>query len=158
MTVNADVVSVSVTSTPLVYADVVTVAVWSSQVVNADVIQVKLTSTPFTLARVLSVNVASTSPVSAGADVSNIEPGSTQTLTGTGQGNGTWTQLSGATVKLIGTGATVTYVAPATDSGSALVFQYAEGTNTDTCTHTVLFSTEQESAVGALTPSALYLA
>lgn len=62
------------------------------------------------------------------ATQTNIEPGSTVTLTATG--SGTWAQTSGPTIALAGTGAVRTFAAPATLAGVTLVFTYGAITET----------------------------
>jgi len=74
----------------------------------------------------------------AGLDQLNILPGTTVTLTATDfETVPTWTQLSGATVVLSGSGATRTFVAPKT-RGESLVFQASDGQLTDTMVVSVL--------------------
>jgi hypothetical protein len=69
---------------------------------------------------------ASPPPPSAGSDQS-VSPGTTVTLSGTG--TGTWSQVGGSpTVTLNGSGATVTFTAPYTVSGTVLTFDYGGDT------------------------------
>ncbi|HMQ95770.1 MAG TPA: hypothetical protein PKD19_00985 [Candidatus Saccharibacteria bacterium] len=101
----------------------------------------------------------------AGPDQSNIEPGTTVTLDGTGSTTdiGTitsysWTQTSGAPVVLSSTtAASPTFTAPLTVSSASLTFELTVTnsnslTNTDSVTVGVLRSTELVRASGAWSP------
>lgn len=100
----------------------------------------------------------------AGLDVANIEPYTTQTLTGTDADSDgtvvtrTWRQISGVAVTLSGSGAVRTYTAPGTISGTTLIFGYKVTDNSGdsspeaTVTHTVLFATERAVIGGVEVP------
>lgn len=68
------------------------------------------------------IGIVPTSLVSAGADQADIEPWTTVTLAGTGTGS--WSQVSGASVTLSGSGAIRTFTAPPSLSAQTLVFDY----------------------------------
>lgn len=91
--------------------------------------------------------------VNAGVDQANIEPWGTVTLTGVAtDSDGTiastsWTQISGQTVTLSGSGLTRTFTAPATLDGVTLGFRFSATDNlgvasTDDVTATILPATE----------------
>ncbi len=58
----------------------------------------------------------------AGPDQAGVEPWTTVTLSATG--TGTWSQVSGTAVTIIGSGAVVTFTAPASLNSQTLVFTY----------------------------------
>jgi hypothetical protein len=102
----------------------------------------------------------------AGASVANIEPYSTQTLTGTDNDTDgtivtrTWRQVSGSpAVSLSGSGATRTYTTPGTLNGTSLVFGYTVTDNDGdtspeaTVTHAILPVTERVVAGGVEVPA-----
>lgn len=68
-----------------------------------------------------------TPPVNAGTD-QTVAPWTAVTLTGSGTGSSTWTQISGTTVTLFGSGTTRTFMAPASMSTQTLVFDYGGDT------------------------------
>lgn len=68
------------------------------------------------------IGIVPTSSASAGVDQADIEPWTTVTLTGTGVGS--WSQVSGVSVTLSGSGATRTFTAPPSLSTQTLVFDY----------------------------------
>lgn len=100
--------------------------------------------------------------ISAGPDLADLEPWRTVALTGTDVDDGipvtgrSWSQISGPTVTLVGTGATRTYEAPGTLDGADLVFRFtvttASGTVTDDVTHTVLPVNEHAAVGGVWVP------
>ena len=103
----------------------------------------------------------------AGTDQGGIEPLSVVTLTGSdNDSDGTvaariWRQVSGTTVSLSGSGANRTYSAPATLSGTSLVFGYKvtdnAGLDSDESivTHTILPVTERAVSGGIEVPLAI---
>lgn len=100
--------------------------------------------------------------VSAGADQLDVLPGSTVTLTAatTGTGTLTWTQTSGPTVTLSGTGNSRTFVAPPywptganAPVGAALVFTASYGGATDTVSVVTDVHTRWRKTSGGMTPA-----
>lgn len=114
----------------------------------------------------IPVGAATNEPptAAAGLDVTNIEPYTTQTLTGSDNDSDgtvatrTWRQISGPAVSLAGTGATRTYKAPGTITGATLVFGYTVTDNIGdasveaTVSHTILFATERAVVGGVQVP------
>lgn len=98
---------------------------------------------------------------SAGANQTGKEPGELITLTGTDTGTGltrTWTQTAGSpTVTLSGTGATRTFRAPPTNSGTTLTFQYSvsniSGSASDTMTVQAVQASDYVLIGGVWTPA-----
>lgn len=80
--------------------------------------------------------------VNAGADLTNVEPLSTVTLSATANmavTTWTWAQTGGPAVTLTGTGASRTFKAPANENGATLTFTVsADGSPTDTVVVEVL--------------------
>lgn len=110
--------------------------------------------------------VANQAPTAdAGGDQTNLEPYTVVTLTGTDNDSDgtvvtrTWTQVSGSpTVTLSGSGATRTYLAPGTISGTTLTFGYQVTDNDgasslqDTVNNTILPVTERAVIGGVEVP------
>jgi len=113
-----------------------------------------------------ATNVAPTAD--AGADQTNIEPFATVTLNGSASTDSdgtistyTWSQISGTSVTLSGSGASRTFTAPNTLSGDTLVFGLTVTDNggltstQDTVSITVLQATELIRVSGAWAPARL---
>jgi hypothetical protein len=107
--------------------------------------------------------VANVAPIANAGSDQIVEPWNTVTLTGIdSDSDGTvvtrgWTQTGGSAVTINGSGATVTFSAPATIAGTTLTFQYSATdngglTSTDTMTVTVLPVTERAVINGVEVP------
>lgn len=132
-------------------------AVTTASGVALRVAQVRVSTTVATggSLRVGSVRAAVTisTIANAGPDVTGIEPGSVVTLTG--NGTGTWDQVSGPAVIFSPdpNSSVRQYLGPMTLAGTTLVFRYtASGGSTDTTTHTVLPVTERAAIGGVEVP------
>jgi hypothetical protein len=99
----------------------------------------------------------------AGADQANVEPWTTVTLTGTDSDSDgtistrTWTQLTGTSVTLSGSGASRTFEAPGLLAGATLTFRYSVtdnggATTTDDVSVVVLPVNESIVSGGVLVP------
>lgn len=84
--------------------------------------------------RVYSSKSTAGGAVVAGPDQFDVAPHSIVTLTASG---GTWTQLDGDPVTLVGTGSTVTFRAPDALADNVLRFVASDGATTDICSVTV---------------------
>lgn len=98
---------------------------------------------------VIATDPAETGPrdysyAEAGNDETGIEPWSVTTLTGTGSGPGTWTQVSGPAVTILNPANPVaSYIATGTVAPATRVFQYHVGSATATVTHVALPASER---------------
>lgn len=89
--------------------------------------------------------------VSAGTNMPSLEPFRTVQLEGTAPG-GVWTQVSGPLVTLVGSGARVSYVAPAAAAAVTRRFTYTVAGLSASVDHTVLQATEFAASGGTFTP------
>lgn len=100
------------------------------------------------------VGPAVTDTVNAGADQSGVEPWDTVTLTASSSsGSATWSQVSGTTQTLAGSGALVrTFIPTRSLSAQTLVFRATNGSATDDVTVSVLPATDAILTSGGLVP------
>jgi len=93
--------------------------------------------------------------INAGVDQTNIEPGSTVTLTGTtSSGSVTWSWVSGPNPTLAGNGSTRTFIAPALMTAQTSLFRATNGGVSDDISVTYLPATDGiVSSTGTVRPS-----
>lgn len=160
-------------------------ATWTQESLNADIGTVNVYETRFgkpnsggdntiwwdnitvtdTTAALLGPSSSNVAPTAnAGSNLSNIEPYSTQTLSGSDDDSDgtivtrTWRQISGTAVQLVGSGANRTYAAPGTIAGVSLTFGYSvtdnSGANSaeSVVTHSILPVTERAVIGGVEVP------